>query len=155
MKNQFHVLFLSLFCGIACSSPPSSQNDFEKINWLKGHWERINMKEGRSAHERWEVTENDELKGWGVSLHGLDTAFVEVLRVVMKDGVLHYVADVPENPSPVFFKFVSIAEDGFVCENPEHDFPKRIEYQLRGDSLKAITSGDGKELVFDFVKARR
>lgn len=155
MKNHLWVLCLPLLTTIACSSPGSFRQDFEKLNWLKGQWERINMKEGRSAHERWEVTEKEELKGWGVSMHGADTAFVEILRVVVKDGVLYYVADVPENPNPVFFKFVSIAEDGFVCENPEHDFPKRIEYQLKGDSLKAITSGDGKELVFEFVKSKK
>jgi hypothetical protein len=156
MKNQIQALFIMLaITGIACSPQENDKDDFEKINWLKGHWERINVKEGRSAHEKWEVVNNNELKGWGVSMRGADTSFVEALRIVMKDGALYYVADVPENPNPVFFKFTSIDETGFICENLEHDFPKKIEYQLRGDSLKAVTSGDGKELVFDFVKTNR
>ncbi|MEQ8361234.1 MAG: DUF6265 family protein [Cyclobacteriaceae bacterium] len=156
MKPQHRILFLfPLFTLLACSASSSLQDDFIKINWLKGYWERVNAKEGRSAHERWEEVSDQELKGWGVSMRGSDTAFMEVLRIVVKDGALHYVADVPENPNPVFFKFTSIDETGFICENPVHDFPKKIEYQLRGDTLKAITSGDGKELVFDFVKASR
>ncbi|MFZ1805578.1 MAG: DUF6265 family protein [Cyclobacteriaceae bacterium] len=154
MINQFRVLsFLFLITGVACSSTESNQNDLEKISWLKGHWERINIKEGRSAHERWEVVNDQELKGWGVSFRGMDTSFMEVLRIVEKDDTLYYVADVPENPDPVFFKFTSLTENGFICENQEHDFPKKIEYQLQGDTLKAITSADGKELVFEFVKA--
>jgi hypothetical protein len=156
MKNQIQALFIILaITGIACSQQETSQNDVKKINWLKGYWQRINVKEGRSAHERWEEVSNQELKGWGVSMRGNDTVFMEVLRIVVKDGSLYYVADVPENPNPVFFKFTSMDENGFTCENPEHDFPKKIEYQLRGDSLKAITSGDGKELVFDFINSKK
>ncbi|MEP2670112.1 MAG: DUF6265 family protein [Cyclobacteriaceae bacterium] len=152
MKTLFLAIIL-LITGAACSPQESDKSDMEKINWLMGQWERINVKEGRSAHERWEAVNDQELKGWGVSFRGIDTSFMEVLRIVEKEDTLYYVADVPENPNPVFFKFESITETGFVCANPEHDFPKRIEYQLRSDTLKAITSGDGKELIFEFVKS--
>mgnify|MGYP001156540123 CR=1 FL=1 len=141
-----------LIAAAACSSQKEDKNDFEKFSWLKGQWDKTNMKEDRSAHERWEEVTDQELKGWGVSMRGSDTSFMELLQIVKKDGDLYYVADVPENPNPVFFRFTTIHENGFIAENPEHDFPKRIEYQLRGDSLKAITSGDGKELIFEFVK---
>lgn len=153
MKNYFRAFSISLLIiGAGCSPRETNQNSFEKIDWLKGHWERIRIAEGRSAHERWEEVSAQEWKGWGVSFRGMDTSFMEVLQIVEKNDTLYYVADVPENPNPVFFKFTSITEDGFVCENLQHDFPKKIEYQLRGDTLKAITSGDGKELVFDFRK---
>jgi len=149
------LLSALLLIAVACTNQKEVKNDFEKFSWLKGQWDRIKVKEGRSAHERWEEVSDQELKGWGVSLSGSDTSFIEVLQIVKKDGDLYYVADVPENPKPVFFRFTTIHENGFIAENPEHDFPKRIEYQLRGDSLKAITSGDGKELIFEFVKTVR
>lgn len=150
------IVFFILIAGlaIACSNTPSSQKGIDKINWLVGFWNRTNVKEGRSAHERWEKVSDYELNGWGVSFRGVDTSFVEKLRIVSKDNELYYVADVSENAAPVYFKFTALSENDFTCENSEHDFPKKIQYLLKGDSLKAITSGDGKELIFEFVKIK-
>jgi hypothetical protein len=78
--------------------------------------------------------------------------FVEKLRIVVRDGNLHYVADVPENKMPVYFPFVELKKNSFVCENPDHDFPKRISYSLEGTTLKATISGDGKSIHYLFEK---
>lgn len=144
------IVFLAI-CSVSCAS--STQIDFEKISWLVGHWNRTNVKASRTAHERWEKVSETELQGWGVLIQGEDTVFIEKLRIVSKDESLFYVADVAENVAPVYFKLIALTENGFTCENMQHDFPKKIQYILKGDSLKAITSGDGKELFFEFVKS--
>jgi len=127
-------------------------NDFDKVLWLEGVWNRTNVKPGRTAHERWTKGTGKELIGFGVSLKGADTAFVEKIKIVAKDNALYYVADVPENKEPVYFKVIEITAAGFVCENLQHDFPKKIVYQREGKNLKATTSGDGKSIDFLFVK---
>jgi hypothetical protein len=85
-------------------------------------------------------------------MNGSDTSFVEKIRIVVKDNELNYVADVPENKEPIYFKFTELTATGFVCENPAHDFPKKISYQLDGKNLKATISGDGKSMDYLFVK---
>ena len=60
--------------------------------------------------------------------------YVEKLKLVIKDNNIYYVADVPENKHPVDFKLIEISEMTFTCENPEHDFPKRIRYQEEGNT---------------------
>ena len=139
----------------SCTETKStSGTNIEQLEWLIGHWNRINVKEGRSAHERWEKVSDQELRGWGVSMNGNDTTFIEALKIVLKDNEFYYVADVPENPEPVYFKLTELSQSGFWCENQNHDFPKKIQYELKGDSLAAITSGDGKQLRFSFVKSK-
>ena len=70
-------------------------------------------------------------------MKGADTSFVEVLKILIEKDRLYYVADVPENKRLVYFEISSATKDGFVCENPLHDFPKKIVYQVNGSRLSA------------------
>lgn len=152
MKNLLIITFISLLSfAIACTSGKQHGLSINDLNWLKGHWERVHIKEGRSAHERW-VAEGTGLKGWGVAFQGVDTSFVEVLYIVSRGDTLYYVAEVSENPDPVYFRITSITAHGFICENPKHDFPQKITYQLENDTLNAVISGNDRESVFEFVK---
>lgn len=126
--------------------------DFKKLDWLEGSWIRTNSKPGRSAEEKWQKISSTEWKGIAVSMRGTDTAFVEKLKLIIKDNCIYYVADIPENKEPVYFKLTTITDHSFVCENPEHDFPKQITYQKEGNKIKAAISGDGKSIEYLFEK---
>lgn len=155
MKQLLSIIpILTLCATLSCTNIKAQNNQLDQLEWVIGFWDRTNTKPGRSAHERWEKVSNTALSGWGVSLRESDTTFVEKLQVFVKDGILYYQADVPENPAPVSFAFTSIDKTGFVCENPNHDFPKKIQYELKGDTLVATTSGDGKEVIFRFRKRK-
>jgi hypothetical protein len=77
---------------------------------------------------------------------------VEKLKLVIKDDNIYYVADIAENKEPVYFKLTTITGNSFVCENPQHDFPKMISYQKDGNKIKATISGDGKSFEYLFEK---
>lgn len=126
--------------------------DLKKLSWLEGKWERTNTKPGKKGFEIWTNVSATEWKGKGVSLTGTDTTFIERLKLIVKEGTPFYVADVPENQKQILFRFTEFTDTGFVCENPEHDFPKKISYQKEGDKLKAVISGDGKSIEYYFVK---
>ncbi|WP_420575988.1 DUF6265 family protein [Ekhidna sp.] len=121
------------------------------LKWLEGKWERQNVNPGTSAFEVWKKTK-DGYEGWGVSMKGTDTTFVEKLKIVKEDGNMYYVADVSANAEPTYFKITSVSENGFVSENPEHDFPKKIEYILEGTRMTAIISAGEKKMGFVFDK---
>jgi len=128
------------------------KEDFKKLDWLEGTWIRTNTKPGRSAHEKWQKISSSEWSGLGVNMIGSDTAFVEKLKLLIKDENIYYVADIAENKEPVYFRFTTITDNSFVCENPQHDFPKTISYQNNGDKIKATISGDGKSIDYLFEK---
>ena len=149
------LLLLALICVYGLTNILFAQQayeDFKKLDWLEGTWTRTNVKPGRSAYEKWQKISSSEWSGLGVNMKGSDTAFVEKLKLVIKDGNIYYVADIVENKEPVYFKFTFITNDGFVCENPQHDFPKKISYQKDAEKIKATISGDGKSIDYIFEK---
>lgn len=142
---------LSLLFFIICSSLLAQEgSSLDGLHWILGNWERQNGKPGQTHHEKWWKVSDNELRGMGVVTAGKDTLFVEKLGIVMEKGKAYYVAEVPENPAPVYFAFTSWETASFVSENPEHDAPKKIAYSLDGNVMTAAVSWDngGFEAVF-------
>lgn len=151
------LLLLTLCFGLCAPIqdpiPSSAKKDFRKLDWLLGHWDRTNVRAGTSAFEAWKKESDFEYSGMGVSMKGTDTTFVEKLKIEIKDNQIYYVADVRENATPTYFKVTKITEHGFVSENPDHDFPKMISYELEGGILTAVISDGGeKKMGFVFKK---
>ncbi|MEQ9422894.1 MAG: DUF6265 family protein [Cyclobacteriaceae bacterium] len=147
MKLIYTFIFL-----VAILVSASAQSELDQFAWLLGKWERSNVRSNRTAFENWEKSSDSKFSGIGFTLQDGDTVFVEKLELVSnKDGVF-YVANVAHNAAPVFFKIIEITDSGFISENLKHDFPKRIEYELSGNNLKATISGDGKQIPFEFIR---
>jgi hypothetical protein len=66
---------------------------------------------------------------------------------------LYYVVDTPGNNKPVHFEITSVSKESFVCENPAHDFPQRIEYRFDGKQIRARVSAGSHGI--DYVFERR
>lgn len=127
--------------------------EFEKLSWLNGAWNQTNItKPGSALVEQWTKSGDYEMRGQATTTQNGDTVYVERITLQIKDNAIYYVADVPQNKQPIYFKLISITGNGFVCENPEHDFPKKITYELTGNQLKATISGNGKSFDYLYVK---
>jgi hypothetical protein len=87
-------------------------------------------------------------------MNGDDTVFQEKMKLISQNENWFFVADVPENPAPVYFKLVDFSNTGFTAENPKHDFPTKIEYFLvdAGNAIEATVSGGDKSINFKFRK---
>lgn len=132
-----------------CLAQESATTDLDQLMWLCKKWQRSTMKPGRTAFESW-VKEGDSLKGIGLTLQGSDTVFVEHLSISYRDGALYYISDVTHNPAPVHFKLEITGPESFISKNPEHDFPKQIQYESDGEYMTATISGNGKKIPFRF-----
>lgn len=152
-----NALFTLVFC--LCSWQCFAQNkdgiktEFEQLYWLHGTWSQTNLtKPGQAIVEQWIKSGDYELKGHSTTTQNGDTVYLERITLLIKDHAIYYVADVPQNKQPVYFKLTSLTSNGFTCENPGHDFPKKISYQLTGSQLKATVSGNGKSFNYLYVK---
>jgi len=143
------LLLFTIFANTA-SAQQSVSEKFKQLEWLRGKWNRTNAKPGESGYEVWSAAKNNGMFGKGVTLKGEEPVFIEELELSIKGEDIYYMVRVPDEVAPIPFKLTSISKDAFTCENPEHDFPKKIAYTRNGKKAKAVISGDGKSIDYDF-----
>lgn len=114
----------------------------DSVAWIAGRWTGTM---GRAALEEvWLPPAGGAMLGIGRTVAGPRMFAFEFLRIVEKDGALFYVAQ-PNGRPPVEFKLSSSAPKKAVFENPAHDHPKIITYELDGEgALVATIEGDEK-----------
>ena len=144
------ILAIVLVFGLISCNSKDTPSDFN-LDWLQGDWQRMNDKEGKQTFEHWKKISNHEYVGLGFTLQNKDTIFKENMRLLPIEGVWNLeVTGVNENPT--LFYFSNQTKNSFVCENPNNEFPKKIEYQLLDKKLKAKVSAGEMEVAFDFEK---
>ncbi|MBM3786146.1 MAG: hypothetical protein FJW30_17440 [Acidobacteria bacterium] len=125
--------------------------EVSELSWLAGKWTGTM---GRATiEERWTEPAGGAMLAISRTVAGTRMVEFEYLRIVQKDGEIFYVAQ-PGGRSPTEFKMVSATTTRVVFENPKHDFPKQISYELDGDKLTATISGGEKKISFHFTRAK-
>lgn len=140
------TLFLFLFTTVCFTGYGQELNNF---SWLEGTWLRQGSNDIKKGYESWSM-EQDTYNGLGITIQDSDTTFIEHLKIEKKEGKFFYVANVAHNKTPIYFEITSCSNNHFIAENPDHDFPRKIEYQLSGDAFMATISADEKEVKFVF-----
>lgn len=116
-----------------------------RLSWLAGEWESWDPDDGRCTTEQWMTPAGSSMLGSNRTVEGDRTVAWETLRIEARgDGVV-YVAD-PSGQAVTEFRLVDAGVDTHgadyaVFENPEHDFPVRIRYTLRDETLTARIEG--------------
>lgn len=108
------------------------------IAWLSGSWVG-SRSSGATFEERWSPPKGGSMLAISrtVNASGKMSAF-EFLRIVEREGGLVYVAQ-PGGAPPTEFVLTELSKTRAVFDNPRHDYPKRIIYELSADgSLTAI-----------------
>lgn len=137
-----------------CHAQETNKQKFKKLEWLVGKWTRTNAKPGESGYETWAKISDTKLSGKGVTLKGKEIHFVEELEFSIKGNNIFYIVKVTGEKKPTYFQLTAISDKSFTCENPKHDFPKKITYQQNGKNIKATISGDGQSIDYTFVPAK-
>lgn len=137
-------------CLLALAATPAGA---ELPEWLVGDWSRPTR--GGRLVESWRAAGPRTLEG-EVRFVGPDGTGVqaEALLLAEMGDAIFYIPRPRENPLPVAFRLVEKSERRLIFENPEHDFPTRIGYELGDDgALLAWIAGpgdDGDERRIDF-----
>lgn len=144
MKPICVLLIITIL--FACNEVKQTENN---LDWLVGNWERTNDSEDQQTHEYWKKANEEEYVGMGVTLMGGDTVFKENIRMIRKEGKWFFeVTGV--NESPTMFEVTILHSNSFVAENKQNPFPKRIEYQKKGEILNAFVSAEETIIEFNF-----
>ncbi len=151
-------------CSLACAACQSEQHNEKKtdaepatteekenirladFNWLLGKW--VGETGEGTAYEQWHKSTDTSFDGLSYFIVQRDTVSYETIRLFMDEGSIVYEPQVRNQNQglPVQFKLKQADEQSVSFENPEHDFPKRIEYQrINADSVVAVISGDGEQ----------
>ena len=124
----------------------------KEFGWLAGTW-KLSYKE---TYEVWKISADRKmLQGISFRMKGADSIITERVKIRKGQNSFYYIPDVAGDQQEVYFKITSQSEKGFTAENPQHDFPKIIRYQLQTNgALKAEIEGDGKIIPYYFNKIK-
>jgi hypothetical protein len=135
----------------------STTASISELTWLAGCWQVKDSKPGAVISEQWMLPLGNAMIGAGRTVkNGRMTEF-EFLRIVQKDGTLFYIARPAENTAETPFGLIRSANDEYVFENKDHDFPQRVIYRKEKDgSLFARVEGtsNGKLFGIDYLSNR-
>ncbi len=123
--------------------------------WLAGAWVG-SRGEGAATtfEERWSPPLGGSMLAVSRTVSRGKMVGFEFLRVVERDGGLVYIAQ-PGGKTPTEFVLSELGPTRAVFENPRHDYPKRIVYELSADGGLSATIGftkGGTPRRFEFTR---
>jgi len=124
------------------------------LAWLAGDWIGTRSS-GSSIEERWSPPRGGALLAVSrtVNTSGKMVGF-EYLRIVERDGGLVYIAQ-PGGKTATEFVLTELSPSRAVFDNPRHDYPKRIVYELSANGALTATTGymkGGTPRRFEFTR---
>lgn len=159
-KILFIMILFSPLMSCKNSEPIDNHTDHTNItsvnfDWLQGDWERANEEAGKQTREQWTKITNIEYLGFGYTLQDQDTIWKENIRLINRDSIWNFEVTGQGEDHPTIFRLTHIEKERFNSENQENDFPKIITYSRDGNKLKAVISGKGMEIPFEFIPVNR
>jgi hypothetical protein len=122
--------------------PAPAKAAIADIAWLAGAWVGTRSS-GSSIEERWSPPLGGAMLAVSrtVNTSGKMVAF-EYLRIVERDGGLVYIAQ-PGGAKATEFVLTDLTTTRAVFDNPRHDYPKRIVYELSAEGGGGLTATIG------------
>ncbi len=144
MKISSIILSVMLICFLS-----ACQNNFETdVDFLKGTWKV----ENKEQYEVWKYCGKNELKGYSYKIVDKKEHFLETLSIKKEETQIIYSATVPNQNEGETIPFTLNTEikDYLSFENPEHDFPKKIQYKKISDRELLVEVLGDKDEGFSF-----
>lgn len=133
--------------------------ELHKAEWLIGNWEKKDSL--GTLTESWQNLDDSTFVGQSFYITTKnDTVHRETIELMQKGDFLLYSATVQgeNNGLPTPFQMTESTDSLLVFENPKHDYPQKIRYQLNEDkSFIATVSGiqKGKESSESFLMQKK
>lgn len=152
--TAFLVVSILVLSPPLLADPPTTDKPtctaLQDVRWLLGDW-RTGSVAGQTSviSESWSEVSASTFEGIGETRDAASGELKsrEELRLVEMGSEVFYIAKVGHNALPIAFKLTECSEASAVFENPDHDFPKKLEYQLSDGSLGDGQPTGGSELT--------
>ena len=134
---------INLFIVLLVLTPYNScsQNaDLQQIEFLIGTWKI----EGKESYESWEKSK-DRLTGQSYKIKNGQKVISENIELKMVENQIIYTPTVLDqnDGKGIPFKLKLFQHNLFSFENPDHDFPKKVQYKiLNNDELYVSVLGE-------------
>ena len=138
MKIKTTTAFLLFIC--ISINISLAQKKLSKFNFMIGKWKR----ENKEQYEVWEAGDNSEIKGYGYKMIDNKQKITETLVIKKVNDQIILEPTVPDQNEgkAVQFTLNTDVKTVFSFENPDHDFPKRIQYQkINKNAIRVIVAG--------------
>ncbi|HXI30361.1 MAG TPA: DUF6265 family protein [Vicinamibacterales bacterium] len=123
------------------------------VAWIAGTWVSANGPE--TVEEHWTSPAGGAMLAVSRTIAAGKLAEFEYLRIVERAGGLVYIAQ-PNGRPPTEFAMTKVDARSVTFENPQHDFPKMIRYEKRGDgTIVASIAGTGGANAMSWTFGRR
>lgn len=123
------------------SMPTPAKAVIGDLAWLAGNWVGTRGSTGAiGIEERWSPPKGGSMLAISRTISRDRLAAFEYLRIQERDGGLVYIAQ-PNGAAPTEFILTEWSATKAVFENPRHDYPKRIAYELSSDGKLTATIG--------------
>ena len=125
----------------------------QRVAWLQGCWE-LSVPE-RTVEEQWMAPRAGSMMGMSRTVRGGKLVAYEMVLIREEGLALAYEAQPSGQPAATFLS-TTVTGSQIVFENPSHDFPQQIGYQIREDALLAWIAGsqNGKTRRVEFPYKR-
>lgn len=128
--GSFILLIIMSGCDCKKNTPLSG------LQIIEGEWVSY---DGVSFNEYWIMKSDSLMEGIGFSLSGEDTLFCESLQLFERNDSVFYRVKHTEATIIVDFFLEQYSKNSWMFINADNDFPQKIHYQLKNDTLLDIT----------------
>lgn len=121
--------------------PPPAKATIADLSWMAGAWVGTRgEKVTTSFEERWSPPLGGSMLATARTVTKDRMVAFEYLRLVERDGGLVYIAQ-PGGRPPTEFVLTELGKNRAVFENPRHDSPQRIVYELSAEGGLSASIG--------------
>jgi hypothetical protein len=138
---------------VSCAG--TAMSPLSHVAWMDGCW--VTSDGETTTEECWVAGRGPQMLGVNWQKKAGQIIFFELLRIKKTKSGIYYVAR-PKGGKATRFLQVRFTRNSVVFDNPTHDFPNRITYQLSADGkLHAIIEGKpgGKPKKVEWVFQKR
>ena len=119
---------------------PAATPQLTKLAWLAGSWRT--EKAGRVTEEQWLAPSGGTMLGMSRTVTKGRVVEYQFMQIREGPGGTLFFISHPSGEQGAAFQLLSLADNGVIFENQEHDFPQRILYTREADgSVLAAVEG--------------
>lgn len=150
------LLILCLCAGLTAAAQVKPVQ-FGYLQRLQGVW--VMRTKQSQIIEQWYRANDSTWQGQSFRVVGADSTLLESMQLVRLSDGIYFIPTVmgQNNDQPVKFKLRVLKAEGFLAENPTHDFPQKILYRWKDEThldarVSGKSEGTSREIIFQYVK---